>query len=304
VEGDTPLGPWVYAKKVVTHNDYTFYNVWMHPHFQRQGGRVVFFEGTYTKSFAGSTWPLTPRYNYNQQMYRLDLDDPRVVLPVPIYDLGQGADFAPKQGLHPGAAAQSPAFFAPDRPGTGTAALWWSGPSGSARQLKLGGEPLTVPVFYGVDPSLATKPSSVIPLYDFASADGHHVYSVSATAPAGFTKAAAPIAYVWPSPLRVKLPVADFLGDLVAVAGADQGLVEAAAGSGADASLDASASRNLAGPIATYTWRGRGKASVLASGRTATLHLAAGLHDLELVVADAGGNTAVDGVIIEVKAPR
>ena len=30
---------------------------------------------------------LTPRYNYNQLMYRLSLDDPRLALPVPVYHL-------------------------------------------------------------------------------------------------------------------------------------------------------------------------------------------------------------------------
>ena len=29
----------------------------------------------------------TPRYNYNQIMYKLDLADSRLVLPVPVYDL-------------------------------------------------------------------------------------------------------------------------------------------------------------------------------------------------------------------------
>ena len=34
-----------------------------------------FFEGTYTAEFADKPEP-TPRYNYNQMLYRLDLDDP------------------------------------------------------------------------------------------------------------------------------------------------------------------------------------------------------------------------------------
>ena len=301
-EGDTPLGPWVYARKVVTHTDYTFYNVWMHPHFQRQGGRMIFFEGTYTKSFAGSSWPLTPRYNYNQQMYRLDLDDPRVVLPVPIYDLGQGADFASKRGLDLGSPALAAAFFAPDRPGAGTLPLWWSGPSGSARHLVLGGTPLTAPICYGVDPTAASRPIGAVPLYDFASPDGHHAYGVDASAiPAGYTKAATPIAYVWPSPLRVKLPVADFLGNLVASAGPDQRLTETSAGAGVDAPLDASASRDLAGSITSYTWRAYGSAKTLATGAKPTLHLAAGLHCLELEITDANGGSAADTVIIDVQ---
>ena len=36
---------------------------------------AIFFEGTYSDFFAAGG-PLTPRYNYNQFMYRLDLADP------------------------------------------------------------------------------------------------------------------------------------------------------------------------------------------------------------------------------------
>jgi hypothetical protein len=33
----------------------------------------VFFEGTYTHTFSGNTAP-TPRYDYNQLIYRLNLE--------------------------------------------------------------------------------------------------------------------------------------------------------------------------------------------------------------------------------------
>ena len=83
-EADTPLGPWVYARKVVTHDDYSFYNPKHHAMFDQEGGRIIYFEGTYTTTFSGSKDP-TPRYDYNQIMYQLDLSDPRLALPVPIY---------------------------------------------------------------------------------------------------------------------------------------------------------------------------------------------------------------------------
>jgi len=88
-EGDTLLGPWVYARKVVTHDAYSFYNPTQHPWFDQEGGRLIYFEGTYTVTFSsGST--RTPRYDYNQVMYRLALDDPRLALPVPVYRLADG----------------------------------------------------------------------------------------------------------------------------------------------------------------------------------------------------------------------
>ncbi|MCC6390530.1 MAG: hypothetical protein IT167_07995 [Bryobacterales bacterium] len=88
-EADTPVGPWVYARKVVTHDKYTFYNPTQHPFFDQQGGRLVYFEGTYSDTLSGS--PVnTPRYDYNQIMYRLDLDDPRLFLPAPVYHTRDG----------------------------------------------------------------------------------------------------------------------------------------------------------------------------------------------------------------------
>ncbi len=84
-EADTPLGPWVYARKIVTHDKYSFYNPKQHPMFDKDGGRIIFFEGTYTTTFSGNPDP-TPRYDYNQVMYQLDLSDPRLALPVAIYE--------------------------------------------------------------------------------------------------------------------------------------------------------------------------------------------------------------------------
>ena len=76
-EADRLEGPWRKATKVVTHDRYSFYNVKHHPLFDREGGRVIYFEGTYTATFSGQK-DRTPRYDYNQITYRLDLADERV----------------------------------------------------------------------------------------------------------------------------------------------------------------------------------------------------------------------------------
>jgi hypothetical protein len=76
-EADKLEGPWRKAVKVVTHNQQDLYNPKQHPFFDEDGGRVIYFEGTYTHSFSGTTLK-TPRYEYNQMMYRLDLNDPRL----------------------------------------------------------------------------------------------------------------------------------------------------------------------------------------------------------------------------------
>ncbi len=71
-EAPEPTGPFQKAIKVVTHERQTFYNVCHHAFLDREGGRVIHFEGTYTNDFSGNP-DKTPRYNYNQVLYRLDL---------------------------------------------------------------------------------------------------------------------------------------------------------------------------------------------------------------------------------------
>jgi hypothetical protein len=74
-EAENPTGPWGKAVKVLTHENYTFYNPRLHPEFTHADSPVLIFEGTYTQQFADHPRP-TPRYDYNQILYRLDLDDP------------------------------------------------------------------------------------------------------------------------------------------------------------------------------------------------------------------------------------
>lgn len=89
-EADTPLGPWGYGRRVATHGAYNFYNLAQHAFFDQEGGRIVYFEGTYTDAFSDAK-ARTPRYNYNQIMYRLNLAEERLQLPVAVYRLGGAA---------------------------------------------------------------------------------------------------------------------------------------------------------------------------------------------------------------------
>ncbi len=74
-EADSPTGPWGPAVEILSHENYTFYNPRLHAEATSADDRVLLFEGTYTATFADHAEP-TPRYNYNQILYRLDLDDP------------------------------------------------------------------------------------------------------------------------------------------------------------------------------------------------------------------------------------
>ncbi len=76
-EADSPLGPWGPAIKVLSHQSHTFYNPRLHPEFTSTDSPILLFEGTYTNTFTRKPVPpATPRYDYNQILYRLDLDDP------------------------------------------------------------------------------------------------------------------------------------------------------------------------------------------------------------------------------------
>jgi hypothetical protein len=73
-ESQRITGPWGAATKVAVHTGYSFYNPHLHTDLSGVGPSVIFFEGTYASTFSGNQQP-TPRYDYNQVLYRLDLDE-------------------------------------------------------------------------------------------------------------------------------------------------------------------------------------------------------------------------------------
>lgn len=166
LEGDTPTGPWVYARKVVSHNRYNFYLPTHHPFFDQEGGRFIFFEGTYTNSFSGNP-DKTPRYDYNQIMYRLDLDRPEVHLPVPVYLVSQNTDVSPYSlrenldSLNLWEAINDIPFFAipPDRSIEGSIPVYSDWAEGQFRMVTnpKEREPNNKPLFYGLPESLSEE---------------------------------------------------------------------------------------------------------------------------------------------------
>jgi hypothetical protein len=76
-ESKAPDGPWVKTIKIASHPRYSYYNPVHHGFLDAEGGRYIYFEGTYSLEFSGN--PMAPaHYDYNQLMYRLDLNDPRL----------------------------------------------------------------------------------------------------------------------------------------------------------------------------------------------------------------------------------
>lgn len=73
-EADDPTGPWSQTIKVVSHESYSFYNPQLHSEFTDTGSPILLFEATYTRTFSKTKDP-TPRHDYNQILYRLDLNE-------------------------------------------------------------------------------------------------------------------------------------------------------------------------------------------------------------------------------------
>jgi hypothetical protein len=210
-EADTPLGLWVYARKIVTHDSYSFYNPKQHPMFDQDGGRLIYFEGTYTHTFSGNDNP-TPRYDYNQVMYRLDLADRRLNLPVATYRLARGG-FGTASRLGADDTSLRPAFFALERPADGSVPVY-EATKGPAPALEAGDRSRPAgagePVFYALPADADDPPATTVPLYTVKRADGTVIGTTTGDDPEpaaeGIRRSERPVCRVWRSPLRIALP--------------------------------------------------------------------------------------------------
>jgi hypothetical protein len=206
LEADTPLGPWVYARKIVTHENYSFYNPRHHPMFDKENGKIIFFEATYTSWL--TTTPPTPRYDYNQMMYKLDLSSPKLALPVPVYDVskyGVPDRFATVSGVPIRVRNLPIAFFAPDMPGIGTVPVYQE--KGALVVGDKAGK--GSPVFYALAAETEKPPVTATALYEYIrDSDKKHAYTTDADWKMnGFRRSEKPICYVWRNPMTIALPL-------------------------------------------------------------------------------------------------
>ncbi len=305
-EADTPMGPWVYARKVATQDNYSFYNPNHHAFLDQEGGRRIYFEGTYTTLFtSGQT--STPRYEYNNEMMRLDLGDERLALPVPVYDLGIASgtgtlpgNFATKRGLRTTTPNRAAAFFARDRAAAGLVPVWWSDAACRVRVLLAGGSPQTEPIFWALPGDTANPPASTVGLWEYttnAPALPPHVYTADPAYPdPDYVRGATPLVHVLKNPMSgVTLPVTDYLGTVVADAGGDVCTV-ATSSSGAYVTLDASLTSAPSGANSTHAWTWSGGN---ASGLKPSVLLPKGLTSVKLTTT-AAGVTSTDFVTVYV----
>lgn len=197
-EASRPEGPWVYARKIVTHNDYSFYNPKQHPYFAKDGGRTLFFEATYTSTFSGNKHP-TPLYDYNQIMYRLELDDPRLNLPVPVYERPGDAGSTWSTVRHGNAA---PRFFALPKPAEGTIPIGWDEKTGRLVRLAKAADAL----FHAAADPAALGRDYLVPLHGWTRANqAQTIYSHDDRPPSDekWQRSKEPLCHVWPLPRSI-----------------------------------------------------------------------------------------------------
>ena len=197
-EASRPEGPWVYARKIVTHNDYSFYNPKQHPYFAKDGGRTLFFEATYTSTFSGNKHP-TPLYDYNQVMYRLELDDPRLNLPVPVYERPGDAGSTWSTVRHGNAA---PRFFALPKPAEGTVPIGWDEKTGRLVRLAKAADAL----FHAAADPAALGRDYLVPLHGWTRANqAQTIYSHDDRPPSDekWQRSKEPLCHVWPLPRSI-----------------------------------------------------------------------------------------------------
>jgi len=195
-EADSPLGPWVYARKVVSHAKYSFYNPRHHPMFDQDGGRRIFFEGTYTTFMTDIQTP-TPLYNYNQIMYALELDDRRLNLPVAVRSIVRDG----RQQLAAGTAEGTIVWMAADRAGEGLVSVGAQKASSSS----LTTNPEGPAAFYALPADATDSAATTVAMYEWRHTKlPHPWYGVEGQpAPEGYVRAKQPLCRVWRYPLAI-----------------------------------------------------------------------------------------------------
>jgi len=213
-EADTPVGPWAYTRKIVTHNKYSFYNPKQHPFFDQEGGRVIFFEGTYSFTFSGTAENATPRYDYNQIMYRLNLADPRLALPVPVYQIKDKegeTDYllrAEVENTDKWDLIESIPFYAiePDRTNKELIPVYAQKVTGKKDQITSltlkSPDQSAKPLFYALPATkLSDDNSRIVPLYEYHHKDTEQrLYLTEEQPDKGRTRTKEPLCRVWKAP--------------------------------------------------------------------------------------------------------
>ena len=181
---------------------------------------MLFFEGTYSHTFSGSAESATPRYDYNQIMYRLNVNDPRLALPVAVYqirDKESKIDYLLRDGVEKARKwdfIESIPFYAiePARAYGGLIPVYahkTRGKKGRMTSLTVKSpKPSTEPLFYALPfAESVNKTSSIVPLYEYRHKDTEQrLCSVEAQLDKkGWTRTEKPLCRVWKAPANILL---------------------------------------------------------------------------------------------------
>jgi hypothetical protein len=160
--------------------------------FDKDGGRIIFFEGTYTTTFSGNNDP-TPRYDYNQIMYQLDLSDPRLALPVAIYEIASSPGGASRLATKTSIGDRETwtprpvAFFAPDRQGIALLPVYEQSDAKNGQSLSVPANGVAPdrfdarPLFFVLPADIKDYTAATAPFYEYREeGSGRRVYSVDA----------------------------------------------------------------------------------------------------------------------------
>lgn len=199
-EADAPEGPWRYAVKAATHDGYSFYNPKQHPELAEESDRLIYFEGTYTTLFSGNKHP-TPRYEYNQVMYRLDLADDRLALPLPYYaDQAEGPGAFRRPEFEKHELSLEPAFYACDRQRDGTAPMYRTIDADGQPRLSLQRGDNESPAFYVLPISDGQPaPQGCVALCEYVDAAGARFWTTEDSSAGENADRGQPLCYVWPA---------------------------------------------------------------------------------------------------------
>jgi hypothetical protein len=218
-EADTPVGPWGYARRVATHGPFNFYNPTQELLFDQECGRKIYFAGTYTTSFSAAK-VATPRYDYNELMYRLNLDDPRLQLPIALYRV-RGADGGERllrrdqvEAANAWERIEEVACFAlpPTFQRETAVPIYASGEteSGGATRLSLAsakaGDPprcfgVPLELSAGTESASEWRSPALVPLNEYRrTADGGACYSTASSPPPGCEPVGRSLCRVWRAP--------------------------------------------------------------------------------------------------------
>lgn len=212
-EADSPLGPWVYAQKIITHDKHTFSTPTQHPFFDQSNGQVVYLQGTFSEDFQDKRIFRVSKYDDNQMMYRVDLSDTRLFMPTAVYRSRHSDGwhhYRTKQSAqNPAQGASTIPFYAlpTDRVLDGAKPVWEvekevNGVKVTELTTDSSKATSSSPVFY-TPPNDQFDTDPIVPLHEYQKDGGQElIYRTEfQPTPDDFTQTSStPVAFVWGSP--------------------------------------------------------------------------------------------------------